>query len=141
MIAATPSTADRLASLAGAVEAELRDNLLPFWLRMQDTERGGFAGAATSSGEAIPSAPKGAVLHARILFAFSAAYLRFSDPALLAAAEHAYRFIARSLVDPAQGGVFWTVASDGAPARMHKHLYAQAFTVYGLAAFYRASGD
>jgi mannobiose 2-epimerase len=140
MIAAHPSTTDRLAALAGAVEAELRENLLPFWLRMRDTERGGFAGAATSNGEAIPSAPKGAVLHARILFALSAAHLRFPDPALLAGAEHAYRFIARHLVDPVEGGVFWAVASDGAPAAAHKHLYAQAFAIYGLVAFHRAGG-
>lgn len=141
MLAPHPSTTERVAALASAAEAELRENLLPFWLRMQDAERGGFAGAATSNGEPIPSAPKGAVLHARILFALSAAYLRFPDPALLAAAEHAYRFIARHLVDPVEGGVFWTVAPDGTPAATHKHLYAQAFAICGLAVFHRAGGD
>lgn len=141
MVAAHPSTAQRLAILATAAEAELRENLLPFWLRMQDTERGGFFGAATSDGAAIPAAPKGAVLHARILWAHSAAYSRFSDPALLAAAERAYGFIARRLVDPVGDGVFWTASADGEPADRRKHVYAQAFAIYGLAAFHRASGD
>lgn len=141
MMAANASAAARLAVLASAVETELRERLLPFWLGMQDMDRGGFVGAATSDGRAIPSAPKGAVLHARILWAFSAAYLRFSDPVLLAAAEHAHRFIARHLIDPVWGGVFWSVSPDGEPKRKHKRLYAQAFAIYGLSAFYRASGD
>ena len=141
MIAAQPPTADRLAVLARAVEAELRDNILPFWLRLRDAARGGFFGAAASDGGVVPSAPKGAVLHARILWAFSAAAMRFSDPALLDAAEFAYRFIARHLVDPASGGVFWTASADGQPASRHKYIYAQAFAIYGLATFHRASGD
>ncbi len=81
------------------------------------------------------------MLHARILWAFSAAYLRFSDPAFLDAADFAYRFITEYLVDPVAGGVFWTVSAEGAPADRRKHLYAQAFAIYGLVAFHRASGN
>lgn len=135
------SATDRLTALARAAEAELRENLLPFWLRMQDMEHGGFVGAATSAGEPMPEAPKGAILQARILWAFSAAYLRFPDPALLSAAERAYRFIARHMIDPAWEGAFWSVSADGAPLEKRKHLCAQAFVIYGLSAFYRASGD
>ena len=141
MISVEPSTADRLARLARAVEAELREHILPFWLGLQDSARGGFAGAASSRGRVLPSAPKGAVLHARILWAFSAASLRISDPALLDAARCAYRFIVERLIDPVAGGVFWTVSADGAPADTRKHLYAQAFAIYGLVAFHRASGE
>jgi mannobiose 2-epimerase len=141
MIPADSSIADRLTVLATAAEAELRENLLPFWKGMQDTARGGFAGAATSNGTPIPSAPKGAVLHARILWALSAAYARFRDPALLAAATHAYRFISLRLIDPVWDGVVWAVSADGEPLDERKHIYAQAFAIYGLAAFHRASGD
>jgi len=141
MINVEPRTADRLAALAETVETELREHILPFWIGLRDSARGGFAGAATSRGRVLPSAPKGAVLHARILWVFSAAYLRFSDPALLSAAEFAYRFIAEYLIDPVAGGVFWTASPDGAPADRRKHLYAQAFAIYGLVAFHRASGE
>jgi mannobiose 2-epimerase len=140
MIAAGPSTVERLAALASAADAELRENILPFWNRMQDADHGGFVGAATSSGSAMPSAPKGAVLHARILWAFSSAYLRFRDPMLLAAAEHAHRFISSHLIDPVWDGVFWAASADGRPTDVRKHLYAQAFAIYGLAAFHCASG-
>ncbi len=141
MITEELPTTDRLAALAGTVETELRKNILPFWLGLRDSARGGFFGAASSRGRVLPSAPKGAVLHARILWVFSAAYLRFSDPTLLDAADFAYRFIAEHLVDPVAGGVFWTASADGAPADRRKHLYAQAFAIYGLVAFHRASGE
>ena len=135
------SPADRLAVLAGAAESELRQHILPFWLGLRDASRGGFAGAATGDGRVLPSALKGAVLHARILWAFSAAYLRFPNPTFLDAAEFAYRFITEYLVDPVAGGVFWTVFADGTPADTRKHVYAQAFAIHGLVAFYRASGQ
>lgn len=108
---------------------------------MQDKDRGGFVGAATSTGVPVPSAPKGAVLQARILWTFSAAYARLSDPVLLAAAQHVYDFIARHLIDPIADGVYWTVSPDGKPIDARKHVYAQAFAIYGLSTFYRASGN
>jgi mannobiose 2-epimerase len=139
-IAVEPSTADRLAALAGMAELELREHILPFWLGLRDAGGAGFVGAATDTGRALPSAPKGAVLHARILWALSASYLRFPDPALLDSAAGAYQFLSEHLVDPVAGGVFWTSSADGTPADRQKHVYAQAFAIYGLAAFHRASG-
>jgi len=130
----------RLARLAREAEGELRERILPFWLHLRDEERGGFYGAATSRGRPLPSAPKGAVLQARILWAFSAAYARWPDAALLEGAEAAFRFIADRLVDPEHGGVFWSVAAEGGPADASKHLYAQAFAIFGLAA-YSAAGS
>jgi mannobiose 2-epimerase len=141
MIPASASTSDRLDALARAAEAELREHILPFWLRMQDNIHGGFVGAATCDGSPIPSAPKGAVLHARILWTFSAAHLRLCDPILLAAAQQAYDFIERHLVDPVDDGVFWETSAGGEPTKSFKHLYAHAFMIYGLATFHRASGN
>lgn len=132
---------DRLAALARAAEDQLRDHILPFWLGLRDADRGGFAGGASSRGRVLPSAAKGAVLQSRILWFFSSAYLRFGDAELLDAARLAYRFIADRLIDPQFGGVYWTVDAQGHAADTRKHVYAQAFAIYGLAAFYRASGD
>ena len=39
------------------------------------------------------------------------------------------------------GGVFWSVTYDGKPADTTKHTYCQAFAVYGLAAYYRLTGE
>jgi mannobiose 2-epimerase len=136
------SAADRgrLARLARQAKAELRERILPFWLRLRDEQRGGFFGAATSRGRPLPSAAKGAVLHGRILWTFSAAHARWPDPVLLGRADAAFLFIADHLVDHEHGGVFWTATAEGEPADTSKHLYAQAFAIYGLAAYHAAAG-
>ena len=134
------SSADRLARLARAARDELH-RIIPFWLGLSDAGGGGFAGEADSRGQPLWSADKGAVLQARILWFFSRAYLELADPPLLDAAWQAYRFIAAHLVDPGDGGVFWSVTAQGAPADTRKHLYAQAFAIYGLAAFHQASSE
>ena len=54
---------------------ELTQNILPFWLdKMVDFRHGGYLGRIDGRGNIVPDAEKGAVLNARILWAFSAAY-------------------------------------------------------------------
>ena len=53
----------------------LENNILPFWLeKMQDNEHGGFYGRIDGNNQLHPEAEKGAILNARILWSFSAAY-------------------------------------------------------------------
>lgn len=53
----------------------LQQNILCFWLeKMQDHEHGGFYGRIDADEVLHPEAEKGAILNARILWAFSAAY-------------------------------------------------------------------
>ena len=53
----------------------LTNNILPFWQKsMVDTQNGGFYGRRDGNGILHSDAEKGAVLNARILWAFSAAY-------------------------------------------------------------------
>ena len=53
---------------------ELQDNILPYWAGQMTDLRGGFYGRRDGSGSLDADAPKGAVLNARILWTFSAAY-------------------------------------------------------------------
>ena len=59
------------------LKTEMKDvvenNILSFWLKMQDTERGGFYGQMRGDGTLVKEASKGGILNARILWAFSAA--------------------------------------------------------------------
>jgi mannobiose 2-epimerase len=127
--------------LSLAAGRELHGRILPFWLAMKDSERGGFFGAALGRDHPLREAEKGAVLHARILWMFSTAFAHRPHPAYLDAARHAYAFLSKRLIDSSSGGVFLTVTADGAPADTRKHLYAQAFAIYGLAAYHGAEGD
>ena len=55
----------------------LKENLLPFWMKHVMDPAGGFYGVVMNDGKAIEKAPKGAVLNARILWTFSRAYRQY----------------------------------------------------------------
>ena len=117
-------------------------NILGYWMTyVPDHEHGGFYGQLHADNQLNPLAPKGSVLNARILWTFSAAYRHSQDPAHLAMARRAYAYFSTHFLDPDQGGVYWTVDYLGQPLDTKKQLYALAFSLYGLAEYYRASGD
>ena len=124
------------------VEAELRSNILPFWVKHTvDDQYGGFWGQISNDLTVDPLAPKGLILNARILWAFSKAYSVYHDEVYLEMARRAFDYITRYFWDTASGGVFWMVDYLGRPLETKKRIYGQAFTVYSLAEFHRATGD
>ena len=81
-------------SIRKEMEAELVDNILPFWMnRMKDEVNGGFYGRITGTGVLMPEAEKGAILNARILWTFSAAYRLLRNEEYLTIATRAKRII------------------------------------------------
>ena len=127
-------------TLVDAFQGEL-DRILAYWSTYApDAEHGGFHGKIDNDNHVTPHAPKGAVLHGRILWAFSAAYNHEPRPEYLAQATAAFQFLSRYFIDPTHGGVYWSVDYQGQPLDTKKQIYALAFAIYGLAEFYRASG-
>lgn len=122
-------------------EAVLHENILPFWIRLADETRGGWYGAVRGDGTLLRDAPKGAVLHARILWAFSAAYRTTGRPAYLAQAARAEEYLLSRFYDRTYGGLYWSLAADGTPLDTKKQFYALGFAVYGLSEYARATGD
>jgi cellobiose epimerase len=144
----TPLTAaDRpgdseLAELARRAEAELRGNILPFWLEhVPHPQREGFYGEVVAAGQPREAAPRAALMTSRILWAFSAAYGHYRDPAYRRMADRAYADLTRNFLDPVHGGVFWSITADGEPLQSFKHVYGQVFALYGLAEYHRATGE
>lgn len=133
------STNERLIWLANASKTELTTHILPFWLQMRD-ERGGYFGQMTHDLSVHCDAPKGVILHARILWTFSSAYLALRNPAYLEAAKHAYDFLRRA-EDTVNGGVYWSLDVDCQPCETNKYTYCMAFAVYGLSLYAEASGS
>ena len=120
----------------------LENNILPFWLeKMQDNENGGFYGRIDGSGVLHPDAEKGAILNARILWTFSAAYRVLEKKELLEAATRAKDYLVDHFIDPEYGGVYWSVDYKGEPLDTKKQFYAIAFAIYGLSEYTRATGD
>ena len=131
-----------LASYRRRIEDELRTNILPFWMeRTLDRENGGYFGALTHDLMLDNDVPRSAVVAARILWTFSAAYRAYREPAAIAAAHHAYAYLTGPLWDDQYGGVYWQVDRLGNPVDDRKHIYAQAFAIYGLTEYFRAIGD
>ncbi len=122
-------------------EKHLKNVILPYWNSMKDEEFGGFYGFRTNELEILKKADKGVVLHSRILWFYSNVYLTIGGEENLKNAYHAYQFIRDCCFDKANGGVFWMMRFDGTVADSTKNAYNQAFCIYGLASYYRATGD
>lgn len=124
------------------MQTTLEDNILGYWLKnMQDEENGGFYGRIDGNDQMVPQADKGAVLNARILWAFSAAYRLLKKPEYIAAATRAKDYILQHFIDKEHGGVFWSVDAQGNPVDSKKQTYAIGFAIYGLSEYARATGD
>jgi mannobiose 2-epimerase len=123
-------------------EAEVHTDILPFWLKHTfDDEYGGFRGRIANDLTIDVRAGKGLILNARILWTFAKAFNVYGDAEYLAAAQRAYEYIVRFFVDGEYGGVYWMLDYEGRPLDTKKRFYGQAFTVYALAEYSRASDD
>lgn len=135
------SDIERLSRLAAAMRAELEGDILPFWLPYVDAVHGGFFGLVRNDGGYDREAPKGLVMHSRLLWAYSAACRRYAEPSWRDAARGAFDFLRGPLRDPVSGGFWWTVDAAGRPEREEKLVYGQAFAIYGLSEYFAATGD
>lgn len=120
----------------------VENNILRFWMdQMMDCEHGGFYGRMAGNGELHPEAEKGAILNARILWSFSAAFRVLKHPEYLEAATRAKDYIIEHFIDQEYGGVYWSVDYEGNPLDTKKQFYAIGFVIYGLTEYARATGD
>jgi len=118
----------------------LENNILDWWLTLRDP-RGGFYGEVLSSGEIQRDAPRGEILNARIIWAFSAAYQLLPKPEYREAAVEAGAWFLAHFCDPDFGGVYWSVTAEGERLDDKKQLYAQGFAIYGLSELYKVTQD
>jgi len=120
----------------------VENNILRFWLdKMVDDEHGGFYGRIDGSEVLHPEAEKGAILNARILWSFSAAYRVLGNPEYLEAATRAKDYIIDHFIDKEYGGVYWSLDYLGNPLDTKKQFYAIGFAIYGMSEYARATGD
>ncbi len=120
-------------------EEELH-SILEYWMNNTiDEIHGGFFGKIDNDDNVYTTAPKGAVLNARILWAFSVAYNYTNRKQYLLTAARAFEYIRDHFFDKKYGGVFWTVDFEGNMLDSKKQVYALAFSIYGLSEYYAAS--
>jgi mannose/cellobiose epimerase-like protein (N-acyl-D-glucosamine 2-epimerase family) len=152
--------------LAVSLEASLRTSILPYWYGMIDASRGGYrfldeprtfrsrvrvVGSLAKAllqnrlrGRPVQHREKHLVNQSRLLWTFSLAHrLGYGDAEhdYLRAAEWGYRFLIDRMLDRRNGGFHWRADLAGRIIDPRKVLYGQAFALYALIEFHRASGS
>lgn len=130
----------RLRLLKARLETEVRDGILAFWMNHTvDSERGGFIGVIHAPHAPVPDGPRSLVLNTRILWTFSIAYRELGDPRYLEMATHAYDYLLAHFKDPVYGGYYWMLNADGEATDRKKVVYGNAFALYALSEYHRAT--
>jgi len=120
---------------------DLKENILSFWAKNTVDPAGGFYGTVNFDARPEPTANKGGILNARLVWTFSTAYRALGDESYKVLADRAARYFLDHFIDKEYGGVFWDLKADGTPASMQKQSYVNAFGVYGLSEHFRATGN
>ena len=117
-------------------------NIMEYWSKHTiDQKNGGFIGQIDHNEFKNFEAEKGAVLNARILWSFSAAYKIIKDNAYKKIAKRAFDFIANNFYDSEFGGIYWSINADSSPKDTKNQIYALAFIIYGMTEYYSISQD
>jgi len=137
-----PGQKQKLEQLKKEVSEDLTKNILPYWsAKMVDNVNGGFYGRIDGKDNVYPDAEKGGILNARILWTYSSAYRIIGDPDYLSMAKRAKDYILAHFIDREYGGAYMSLKADGTPLNTRKHVYTNAFFIYALAEYSRATTD
>lgn len=120
---------------------ELQESLMAFYLPSVDTTRGGYLEELDAEGK-FSGSEKFLTLQARQLWYFSMlADHGINRDKALEAAKSGYDFLVGNFHDRENGGYIAKTSRDGTPIDTRKHVYPNAFVIYGLVAYHRATGD
>ncbi len=131
-----------LSDLRQRAETELKEDILPFWVRHAfDPVTGRLTGVISNDLRRFDDVPRHAVICARLLWTFAAAVRYDPRPEWLETGRRAYALLTGAFWDRQHGGVFWSLDGADRVRSDRKQVYAQAFAIYGLAGWFAATGD
>jgi mannose/cellobiose epimerase-like protein (N-acyl-D-glucosamine 2-epimerase family) len=130
-----------MAQSSQALEAHLRDELLPWW-RDHGVDRihGGFHETLGPDGAPGPEGERRLRSLTRLIYAFGVG-VTLAVPGARELAEGAFAHLLRAHRDPDHGGFFRTTDLRGAPLDRSKDTYDHAFAVLALVHHHAACGD
>lgn len=137
-----------LLPVADEMEKLLMENNMPQWYpRVIDYEYGGYLSDFDYKWQQTDQQDKMIVTQARHVWTCSKMYAFTGDTIYLAYAKHGYKFLRDVMWDKEYGGFFNLVTREGKPINegnnpcIRKNAYGNAFGLYALAAYYKASRD
>jgi len=133
-------------TIASEMRRVLKAEFEQWYPRSLDTLYGGFYSDFNSTWELEGRQNKMIVMEARHVWSASNAAMFYQkDNALRDVAAHGAEFLKHAMWDKQYGGFYDLVDRRGEPVqedgRIIKKAYGNAFAIYGLAAYYCASGD
>jgi cellobiose epimerase len=134
--------ANELKDFSRRAEDQLFGHILPFWCGPAlDQKNGGWMGWLSNDLLPDRSQPKGLIVNARILWAFSAVHRARPEKLFQQMAVRAFDFLTNKFWDAKYGGGFWQLNDEGKVIDDSKKTYGQAFVIYALTEFHRAFGN
>src|SRR5687767_7507273 len=127
-----------LAQLKVAAKELLIDTSYPNDL---DTVYGGYLSAFTYDFKPHGEQDKMIVTQARHIWSTSKAAQFYNDTSYIGMARHGFYFLRDKMWDKESGGFYNLVNRQGEPKGTMKEAYGNSFAIYGLAAYFAASGD
>jgi cellobiose epimerase len=106
-----------------------------------DKEYGGYLSTFTYDFKPTGDQDKMVVTQARHIWSTSKAAEFYHDTNYIGMARHGYYFLRDKMWDKEFGGFYSLVNRKGEPKSTMKEAYGNSFAIYGLAAYYAASGD
>jgi cellobiose epimerase len=138
------------AKLASEIEKSIKTEMLNKWYpQAVDKESGGFLSTFTYDWKPTGPQDKMVVTQARHIWSNAkAAQLYPNETHYLSSAKHGVAFLRDKMWDKTNGGFYTLVdrqgnvkTQGGGYAGGSKNAYGNAFAIYGLSAYYQASGD
>jgi mannobiose 2-epimerase len=138
------TTTRSLTSYSVEMRQDLAEKILPYW---HDTTLDRTNSGYTLSDDVQKTraaTEKQIVTQSRLIWTFSHVHRKGYSTAqrnYLKAAQQGYCFLIDKFFDKIYGGYFWTTDLSGKVLNDQKILYGEAFVIYGLVEYYRASND
>lgn len=139
---------DELANAAGEMKDLLMKNMMPVWYpRVIDKEYGGYLSEFDYKWDITKNQNKMIVTQGRHIWTCSKMRAFTGDPVYHEYARTGFLFLRDKMWDKKLGGFFNLVTREGKPVSrgnnqdISKDAYGNAFGIYGLAAYYKESGE
>jgi cellobiose epimerase len=137
-----PPTAEELRQQAKRCRDVLAKNIADFYLpACVDSVNGGYF-ETLRDGKFVATGEKFLTMQGRQLWFFCMlAREGYKKDAALAAARSGFEFLRGHMLDQKHGGYYSKVDDTGKPVDPRKHVYLNAFAMYGLVNYYHATRD